>query len=53
METDFSPFSLPSSRTFVILYTSGTYQNFWGWVGVVSGAGLGGSLEFGGVVGAV
>ena len=27
----FYPFSLPSSRSFVILYTSGTYQNFWGW----------------------
>ena len=29
----FYPFSLPSSRTFVILYTSGTYQNFLGWLG--------------------
>ena len=33
----FYPFSLPSSRTFVILYTSGTWQIFWvGLRGVVS-----------------
>ena len=29
----FCLFFLPSSRTFVILYTSGTYQNVWGWFG--------------------
>ena len=29
----FYQFSLPSSKTFVILYTSGTNQNFWGWLG--------------------
>ena len=42
LKTDFCPFSLPSSRTFVILYTSGTYQNFWGWLG-------GSCAELGGV----
>ena len=36
----FYPFSLPSSRTFVILCTSGTYQNFWGWLGGVVPPGL-------------
>ena len=44
----FYPFSLPFSWTFVILYTSGTYQKFLGWLGG-SFAGLGGgTFEFGG-----
>ena len=38
----FYPFSLPSSRTFVILYTSGTYQNFGGLGRVLSSLGAGG-----------
>ena len=42
----FYPFSLLSSRTFVILYTSGTYKNFWGWFGG-SSAGFGGTFDFG------
>ena len=37
----FYSFSLPSSRTFVILYTPGTYQNFRGWFGGGCSAGLG------------
>ena len=41
----FYAFSLPSSWTFVILYTSGTYQNFWGCFGG-SSAGLGVIFEF-------
>ena len=46
---DFYPFSLPSSMTFVILYTSVTYQIFWGWLGGGGTfAGLGGYFEFGG-----
>ena len=31
----FYPFSLPSSGTFVNLYTSGAYKNFGGWLRVV------------------
>ena len=38
---DFYPFSLPSSMTFVTLSTCGTYQIFWGRLGVLS-PGLGG-----------
>ena len=49
-KTDFLPISLQSSRPFVISYTSGTFQNFWGWFGGRC-AGLGGSLAFGGGVG--
>ena len=40
------PFSLPSSRTFVILDTSGKKQNFWGWFGG-SSAGLREHFRFG------
>ena len=45
----FYPFSLPSSRTFVILYTSATYQNLCGsGRGVVLLRAWGGTFEFGG-----
>ena len=49
----FYPFSLPSCRTFVILYTSGTCQ--WGGSGgaTFAGFGGGGTFEFGFVVGVV
>ena len=41
----FYPFSLPSSRTFVILCTSATFQNLGGWGGM--GFGMG-TFDFGG-----
>ena len=45
----FCPFSLSSSRTFVILYPSGTYQIFLGWLGgLVVSPGLRGTFEYGG-----
>ena len=45
---NFLPFPLPSSRTFAILYTSGTYQKFVGSRVVVLILAWGGSLAFGG-----
>ena len=49
-KTDFSPFSLPSSRTLVILQTPGTYQFFWLGLGEVRRAG-GRTFDFGGLGG--